>query len=118
MSCVFCQIIEGKLPARVVHRDALVTVFHDRAPITPVHLLVVPNRHLESLNQAQEEDKELLGHMILTAQNIASRMGIEQSGYRLVINTGRDAGQSVFHLHLHLLGGARMAFPLQPGEFS
>jgi len=117
MNCVFCQIIKGKLPAHVVYQDERVTVFHDRSPITPVHILIVPNRHLESLNQAQETDRELLGHMLLIAQRIAGQMGIRNSGYRLVINTGADAGQSVFHLHLHLIGGTRMAFRLQPGEY-
>jgi histidine triad (HIT) family protein len=107
-NCIFCQIIQGKSPARIIHQDEEVTVFWDIAPKTPVHLLIVPNRHFDSLNELQEADAALLGRLCLTAARLAAEQGIGESGYRLVINTGPDAGQSVSHLHLHLIGGRQM----------
>ena len=86
------------------------TAFFDVRPITPVHILVVPNQHLESINQVSPNDEQLLGHMITVARQLAHDQQLENSGYRLVINTGPDAGQSVFHLHLHLIGGRHMPF--------
>ncbi len=106
--CIFCQIIQGKAPARIVYQDDTVTAFWDVIPRTPVHLLIVPNQHLTSLSQLKEEDAPLLGSLFLVANQLASEYGIRESGYRLVINTGPDAGQSVSHLHLHLIGGRRM----------
>ena len=103
--CVFCQIISDKAAGKIVYRDEQVTVFWDRSPATPVHLLVVPNRHITSLNQVNEEDEGLLGHMIVVAKQLAKEQGVDQDGYRLVINTGPNSGQSVFHLHLHLIAG-------------
>jgi histidine triad (HIT) family protein len=109
--CVFCQIIAGEAPARVIFRDELVTAFHDSAPVTPVHVLVVPNRHIESLQTAGEADAGLLGHMLLVAKQVAAQEGLAHSGFRVSINTGPDAGQSVYHLHLHVLGGRVMRWP-------
>ncbi|HEY60869.1 MAG TPA: histidine triad nucleotide-binding protein [Anaerolineae bacterium] len=103
--CVFCQIIADKASSKVVYRDEQVTAFLDRRPATPVHLLVVPNRHITSLNQVNKEHEGLLGHMIVVAKQLAKEQGVDQDGYRLVINTGPNAGQSVFHLHLHLIAG-------------
>jgi histidine triad (HIT) family protein len=108
--CLFCRIVEGSLPARIVHRDEHCTAFWDIRPQAPTHLLIVPNRHLDSLDAAKEEDAALLGHLLLTAARLAEQLGLEQ-GYRVVINTGREAGQSVFHLHLHLLGGRPLGWP-------
>jgi histidine triad (HIT) family protein len=105
MACVFCQIIAGQAPAQVVYRDEQVVAFRDIHPAAPVHLLIVPNRHLASLNDVEESQASLLTHMILVARRLAAQEGIRESGYRLVINTGPGAGQTVFHLHLHLLGG-------------
>ena len=112
--CIFCHIIQGKAPARIVYQDDEVTAFWDITPRTPVHLLVVPNTHIDSLEALNEKDGRLLGQMILTARRLAGEHGIGESGYRLVINTGADAGQTVLHLHLHLIGGRRMPvfFPL------
>jgi histidine triad (HIT) family protein len=112
--CIFCHIIQGKAPARIVYQDNTVTAFWDIAPRTPVHLLIVPNRHIESLDALDETDSGLLEKMVLTARRLAGEQGIQENGYRLVINTGADAGQSVSHLHLHLIGGRRMPvfFPL------
>jgi histidine triad (HIT) family protein len=106
--CIFCRIIRGESPSQIIHQDDQVTVFRDIAPKTPVHLLIVPNRHIESLNQLESTDAELMGNLCLTAARLAAEQGISESGYRLVINTGDDAGQSVSHLHLHLIGGRHM----------
>lgn len=108
--CIFCKIITGKAPARVVYRDQTVTAFWDARPIAPVHILVVPNQHIISVNQTVTAHEPMLGHLITTARQIAIEQGVDQSGYRLVINTGLDAGQSIFHLHLHIIGGRQMPF--------
>jgi histidine triad (HIT) family protein len=93
-----------------MYHDELVTAFHDTRPVTPVHILVVPNQHIASINDIGEQDEPILGHMILIARKLAKEAGVENSGYRLVFNTGPDAGQSVFHIHLHLIGGRHMPF--------
>jgi histidine triad (HIT) family protein len=108
-TCVFCQILAGKAPASVVYHDEQVTAFIDRQPAAPVHLLIVPNQHLSSLNEAGEDQAALLGHLLLVARQMAERHGIQQSGYRIVLNTGPNAGQTVYHLHLHLMGGQRLS---------
>jgi histidine triad (HIT) family protein len=104
-TCPFCQIIAGERPGRIVYRDDLVTAFWDRAPITPIHILIVPNKHIASLNEANHEHQALLGHLMLTAKQVARDQGIFDRGYRVLINTGRDGGQTVHHLHVHLIGG-------------
>jgi len=104
-NCVFCSIIAGKAPGEIVYRDDRVTAFHDSRPMAPVHVLVVPNRHLASINDVSENDETLLGHLITTARQLAEETGVAETGYRLVINTGPHSGQAVFHLHLHLIGG-------------
>lgn len=109
-NCPFCQIIAGELPARIVYQDDLFTAFWDRAPIAPLHVLIVPNQHIPSLNAAAPHQQDLLGQLLLTARRIAEEQGVAESGFRLLINTGADAGQSVFHLHVHLIAGKR--FPL------
>jgi histidine triad (HIT) family protein len=110
MSCIFCKIAAGEAPAEVLFQDEVVTVIQDKHPQAPVHLLILPNRHIRSLNETSPDDASLLGHMLLIAREIAAQHGIDQRGYRLVINTEREGGQSVFHLHAHLLGGKRMPF--------
>jgi histidine triad (HIT) family protein len=112
LSCIFCQIISGEVPASIVHRDELVTAFHDTHPLTSTHILIVPNRHIDSVNEVEESDAALLGHMVLMAKQIAARQGVAEKGYRLILNTGPDGGQSVFHLHMHLLAGHRARFSL------
>lgn len=107
-SCIFCKIIRGEIHAKIYYRDDLVTAFQDTHPRAPTHILIVPNRHMDSINKAAPEDAALLGHMLLVARQLAEEKGIAQSGFRLVINTGPDGGQSVHHLHLHLLGGTRI----------
>jgi len=108
--CVFCEIIAGRLPAAVLYQDERITAFQDAAPIAPVHILLVPNRHIPSVNAVTPEDEAVLGHLIAIARQLAQAQNLQESGYRLVINTGPDAGQSVFHLHMHLIGGRKMPF--------
>lgn len=110
--CIFCKIIAGTIPSRRVYQDELVTAFEDIHPVAPNHILIVPNRHLESLNDASEEDAPVLGQMLLVAKTLAEQLGIQESGYRLTINTGPHAGQVVFHMHMHLVGGQRMRYPI------
>ena len=103
--CVFCDIIAGQVPAQIVYRDERVIVFRDIAPRAPVHLLVVSIEHLDSLNDLTPEHESLAGHMLLVAQQVAHQANIAASGYRVVVNTGRGAGQIVPHLHAHVMGG-------------
>jgi histidine triad (HIT) family protein len=110
IDCIFCKILSGDAPAKIDYRDDQVTAFEDAHPIAPVHVLVVPNRHIVSLGDAQLVDELLLGHMVLVGHQMSKLKGVDRSGYRLVINTGRDAGQSVFHLHLHVIGGRPLPF--------
>lgn len=110
-NCIFCKIAAGTLPARIIHQDDLVTAFHDLNPQAPTHALIIPNRHITSLNHATEADESLLGRLFSVARQVAENQGIAQSGYRLVVNTGSNAGQSVFHIHMHVLGGRAMHWP-------
>ena len=110
--CIFCKIASGTAAARILHQDAEITAFHDIHPLAPVHVLVIPNRHIDSANDLTTKDQALLGKMILTASRLAGELGVAQSGYRLFINTGRDGGQTVQHLHLHLVGGRKISFGL------
>ncbi len=111
--CIFCGIVDGRSPANIFFQDQDLTVFYDRNPIAPVHLLIIPNKHINSLEGIEPSDKDLVFKIISTARDVAQRVGINISGYRLIINTGPDAGQSVFHFHIHLLGGERLSFPIQ-----
>lgn len=109
-SCIFCSIVSHQSPAHIVYEDELALVFPPLAPIAPVHLLIIPKRHIESVNTICAGDEALLGHLFSVAQKLALEHGIDRSGYRLVTNTGPDGGQSVFHLHLHLIGGRHLPF--------
>jgi histidine triad (HIT) family protein len=110
--CIFCKIVAGEIPSTQVYRDEQVTAFRDINPAAPVHVLIVPNRHIASVNDLTAEDEPLIGHLFSVAKQIAAEEGIAESGYRLIINTGPAGGQVVFHLHLHLLGGHRMKHPM------
>lgn len=103
--CVFCKVITGELDGQMVYQDELATAFWDVHPAAPVHILIVPNEHISSLNAMREEDEKLIGHLIFVARTLAKEQGVEAEGYRLIINTGPNAGQSVFHVHVHLLAG-------------
>jgi histidine triad (HIT) family protein len=107
--CIFCKIVSGDIPATIVHRDDEVVAFKDAHPQAPVHVLIVPRRHVASLNDAGA-DERLLGRLLLVARDLAAASGIGE-GYRVVNNCGASAGQSVFHLHVHLLGGRAMRWP-------
>jgi histidine triad (HIT) family protein len=109
--CLFCRIIAGSVPATVVHKDEHLTAIRDINPKAPTHILILPNRHLASVDDVQAGDETLLGALLAAARRIAAQEGLTARGYRLVINHGPDAGQSVFHLHVHLLGGRKMAWP-------
>ena len=106
--CIFCKIITGDIPSKHVYHDDQVTAFRDLNPAAPTHILIVPNKHIDSINTLTNEDEQLIGHLFTTAKQIAAQEGIAENGYRLIINTGAHAGQTVFHIHLHLLGGAPM----------
>jgi histidine triad (HIT) family protein len=110
-SCIFCRIVKREIPASIVYEDELVVAFEDITPVAPVHLLIIPKRHLASLLVADESDQLLLGHIACVAARLARDQGIAESGFRLVTNTNHDAGQSVFHIHFHLLGGRKMTWP-------
>jgi len=108
--CLFCKIIAGEVPSRKVYEDDKVYVFEDVKPQAPTHVLIVPREHIVGLKEAGAEDAEIIGYTHLVAAKIARERGIER-GYRTVLNVGPDSGQSVFHLHLHLLGGRKLTWP-------
>lgn len=111
MNCLFCRIVAGEIPADIVHQDERCLAFRDTNPQAPVHVLVVPREHMESLDEATQKDEALLGHLLRVAARVANEEGISESGYRTLINTGAGAGQSVFHLHVHVLGGRQLNWP-------
>ena len=108
--CIFCRIVSGEIPSKKAYEDEWIYAFHDLEPQAPVHVLIVPRKHLGSLDDATQEDEALLGHLLLKVKEIAEDLGLE-NGYRLVANTGVDGMQSVKHLHFHLLGKRRMLWP-------
>jgi histidine triad (HIT) family protein len=111
MSCLFCRIIAGEIPSRRIYEDADLVAFEDINPEAPLHCLVVPRRHVATLNDLQAADDGLVGAMVRRAAAIAKDRGVDARGYRTVFNCNSDAGQTVFHIHLHLLGGRRLGWP-------
>ena len=111
MPCIFCEIATGRRPARMVYDDDQLLAFHDINPQAPTHVLVVPRRHITSLLDLTPEDDGLAGALVCKARDIALEMGIGERGFRLAMNCGDDAGYSVYHIHLHLLGGRRLGWP-------
>jgi histidine triad (HIT) family protein len=109
--CLFCSIIQGKSKGAIVYRDDEVVAFHDIRPEAPVHILIVPRKHIPSLSSLEPGDVPVLGAIFTAAAKLAKELGVAESGYRVVVNNGADAGQSVFHLHYHLLGGRPMGWP-------
>jgi histidine triad (HIT) family protein len=109
--CIFCKIVARTIPAALVYEDDMVVAFDDVNPQAPTHTLVIPRRHVASIAELQDSDVGLLGWLMLTGNKIAKLKGIADAGYRLVVNTGGHGGQSVFHLHLHVLGGRHLAWP-------
>lgn len=110
-SCVFCKIIRGEIPSRRIHEDDEIVAFEDANPQAPTHTLVVPRMHIPTLNDLGPEHEALIARIVLAAQRLAASKGLAERGYRLVWNCLEEAGQSVFHIHLHLLGGRRMKWP-------
>ncbi len=108
--CVFCRIVHGEAPAHIVYQDEDVTAFHDLNPCAPVHILIVPNHHVAGVSQIEPEDAAVLGKLFVVARLLAEQKDTVD-GYRLVVNNGRRGGQSVFHLHVHLLGGRSLGWP-------
>jgi histidine triad (HIT) family protein len=109
--CLFCKIIDGKIPAKVVHTDDRSVAIRDINPQAPTHILVMPRKHIPTLNQLTDEDAALVGHLHVVAKKLAHAEGIAESGYRTLFNTNAGAGQTVFHIHLHLVGGRPMGWP-------
>jgi histidine triad (HIT) family protein len=109
--CIFCKIIKGEIPSQIVYQDAEVLAFKDIQPKAPVHLLIIPKKHIPTLLNLTENEKENVGRLILVANKLAKENKIAESGYRLVFNCNQDAGQAVFHIHLHMLGGRQLSWP-------
>lgn len=110
-NCLFCKIVAGKIPADFVHQDERCVVIRDINPQAPTHVLVIPRDHLESLDDASQKDEALLGHLLRVGARVANDLGHGEDGYRTIINTGAGVGQSVFHLHVHVLAGRHMSWP-------
>ena len=106
--CLFCRIIKGTIPSSKVYEDEYVYAFKDIEPVAPVHILVVPKKHISNLNEISDEDEKILGKIFLAIKKIAKELGIDEKGYRVINNCGKDAGQTVMHLHFHLLAGVEM----------
>lgn len=111
MSCIFCKIINKEIPAKIVYEDEKVLVFYDINPQAPYHILVIPKKHISTLLDLQEEDKELIGYIYLIIKKIAQELGFAERGYRVVVNCKEEAGQTVFHVHFHVLAGRPMDWP-------
>lgn len=109
--CLFCKIIKGEIPGKKAYEDNLTYAFHDISPKAPTHILIVPKKHISTNLDLTEGDKELIGHMYLVANKLAKDAKIDSDGFRLVMNCNAGAGQSVFHIHLHLMGGRNMTWP-------
>ena len=110
--CIFCKIISEEAQATILYHDEHVTAFRDLHPVAPTHILLVPNKHIESAGTLDVEDEQLIGHLFSVARKLAEEAGISKDGYRLITNTGVNGGQTVFHFHLHLIGGQRMRYPM------
>lgn len=108
---IFKKIIDKEIPAKIVFEDNVCLAFHDIAPQAPVHVLIIPKKEIRSLVESTAEDSPLLGHLLHCAAKIAKQLGLDEDGYRTVINTGRNGGQTVWHLHVHLLGGRPLSWP-------
>ncbi len=114
--CIFCKIVNRKIPAEILFENEWIIAFKDIKPIAPVHILIIPKKHLESVNQLtdDQESEKIGGHLLLAAKKLAQKEGIDKSGYKLLIRTGKDGGQEISHIHLHLLGGARLSEGIHP----
>lgn len=109
--CIFCKIADGRVPSTLIYEDETCVAFNDLSPQAPTHVLIIPRLHVDSLAKTEPAHKETLGHMLLTAAELARQKGFAEDGFRVVINTNSDGGQTVFHLHMHLLAGRQFVFP-------
>lgn len=112
MDCIFCKIVNGELPSKKVYEDEHALAFHDINPIAPIHVLVIPKKHILSVLDIKEEEKNLIGHLHLVLQKVAKELGVDQSGFRVITNTGPHGQQTVFHLHYHLIGGRQLQWTM------
>ena len=111
-TCIFCRIVSNEAKATILYQDEQVTAFRDLHPVAPTHILIVPNKHIESVGMLEADDEQIIGHIFSVARKLAIDEGISEGGYRMITNTGANGGQSVFHLHVHLIGGQRMRHPM------
>lgn len=111
MDCIFCNIVSGNIPSEKVYEDDLILAFKDINPVAPVHVVIIPKKHIDSVMTMGDEHKNLIGHIFLKAQSIAEKLGISETGFRIVNNCGKDGGQSVMHMHFHLIGGRSLQWP-------
>ncbi|MDP8253832.1 MAG: histidine triad nucleotide-binding protein [Candidatus Kaelpia aquatica] len=112
MECIFCKIVNSEIPAELVYQDDEIVAFRDIHPKAPTHILIIPKRHIDRISDISKEDSGLIGKMVFIAKELAQSEGVAESGFRLVFNNNKDAGQEVFHIHLHLLGGRKFSCPL------
>jgi histidine triad (HIT) family protein len=110
-NCIFCKIINKEIKSEIVYEDDIVVVFKDINPQAPVHLLIVPKKHIQSGNEIDVADKEIIGHIFIVAKEIAKKFNVDKDGYRVVVNTGKNAGQAVLHIHFHFLAGRMFSWP-------
>ena len=112
LNCIFCKVVSKEARAEILYQDEQVTAFRDIHPVAPTHILIVPNRHIDSVGTMEPEDEQVVGHIFSVARRLAEQEGIAKGGYRLITNTGPHGGQTVFHLHVHLIGGQRLRYPM------
>jgi histidine triad (HIT) family protein len=110
--CIFCKIVSKQVKATIVYQDEQVTAFRDSRPVAPTHILLVPNKHIDSVGTLEVQDEQIIGHIFTVARRLAEQEGISNGGFRMITNTGSHGGQTVFHLHVHLIGGQRMRYPM------
>lgn len=109
--CIFCKIIKGDIPAKKVYEDDMILSFEDINPAAPVHVLVIPKKHIKSLNELEDEDSNIISHIFTASRDIAKKLNIDESGYRIIMNCGNDGGQEVPHIHFHILGRRNLSWP-------
>lgn len=110
--CIFCKIIKGQIPSCIVYEDEEIIAFKDIHPVAPIHILVIPKKHIESINDIKPEDEKVIGKIYSVIKQIAKEQGIAERGYRVIVNCGEDGGQEVMHLHYHLIGGKKLSFKI------
>ena len=110
-NCIFCKIVKGEIPSEKVYEDEEILVFKDIQPAAPIHVVVIPKKHINNLNEINEEDSKIIGNIFISIKKVADKLGMSENGYRVVSNCGKDGGQTVEHIHFHLLGGRSLQWP-------